>query len=155
MKGSVIITVLCIGSMLSGCAVGRHSNLGVRDGRLTPCPDRPNCVSSQSIDAAHYVAPLMYSETAADAFTVLKKIIERMDRTMIVEETATYLHIEVASALFGFVDDVEFFVDDTEKKIHVRSASRLGYSDLGVNRRRVERIRQAWEQRQGPRSYDR
>jgi uncharacterized protein (DUF1499 family) len=97
----------------------------------------------------------MYSETATDAFTVLKKIIERMDRTMIVEETATYLHIEVASALFGFVDDVEFFVDDTEKKIHVRSASRLGYSDLGVNRRRVERIRQAWEQRQGPRSYDR
>jgi len=77
----------------------------------------------------------------------LKKIIAGMKRAVIISETNTYLHIEFTSAFFRFVDDVEFFVDDTEKKIHVRSASRIGYSDFGVNRGRVEKIRSAWEHR--------
>lgn len=155
MKRSVVITVLCMGSFLSGCAAARPSNLGVREGRLALCPESPNCVSSQSTDAVHAVAPLIYTGTAADAFTALRNIIAGMKRAVIVEETATYLHVEVTSALFRFVDDVEFIVDDAEKKIHVRSASRIGYSDLGVNRRRVERIRQAWDERRGPQSVDR
>jgi len=155
MKRSVVITVLCMGSFLSGCAAARPSNLGVRDGRLALCPESPNCVSSQSTDVAHAVAPLIYTGTAADAVASLKQIIKGMKRAVVVEATATYLHIEFTSALFRFIDDVEFIVDDAEKKIHVRSASRIGYSDLGVNRRRVERISQAWDERRGPQSVDR
>ena len=132
--------------VMIGCHGMRPPHLGVKDGRLAPCPDSPNCVSSQSTDAAHSVAPLTYTTTSADAVADLRKIIEGIKRAVIIKETATYLHIEFTSALLRFVDDVEFFVDDAEKKIHVRSASRVGYSDLGVNRRRVERIRQTWEQ---------
>ncbi len=141
---SFIVTVLCMGSVLSGCSAARPSNLGVRDGRLAPCPDSSNCVSSQSTDNVHAVAPLSYTGTAADAFTALRNIIAGMKRAVIVEGTATYLHVEVTSALFRFVDDVEFYLVDTEKKIHIRSASRIGYSDLGVNRKRIEQIRLLW-----------
>ena len=146
MKGSVIIIALCICSALFGCAGRCPSNLGVRDGRLASCPDSPNCVSSQSTDAAHAVAPLTYRTTAADAVAALKQIIKGMKRAVVVEETATYLHIEFTSTLFRFVDDVEFLADETAKVIHVRTASRLGKSDLGVNRKRVEEIRRRWQE---------
>ncbi len=75
----------------------------------------------------------------------LKKIILQMKRTKIVTETNVYLHVEFTSAIWRFVDDVEFFFDGAKKLVHVRSASRLGYSDFGLNRKRVENIRKAWE----------
>jgi uncharacterized protein (DUF1499 family) len=143
-KRLFIVTALCVGSILSGCTAARPSNLGVRDGRLAACPDNPNCVSSQSTDTVHAVAPLIYTGTATDAFTAIRKIIAGMKRAVVVEETDAYLHIEFTSALFRLVDDVEFIVDDAEKKIHIRSASRIGYSDLGVNRKRIEQIRLLW-----------
>jgi len=90
---------------------------------------------------------LTYTGAASAAMSDLKKIITGMKRAVIVSETDTYLHIEFTSAIFRFVDDVEFFADDTEKQIQVRSASRVGYSDFGVNRSRVEKIRNAWEHR--------
>jgi uncharacterized protein (DUF1499 family) len=74
----------------------------------------------------------------------LKKIIQQMKRTRIVTEADNYLYVEFTSALWRFVDDVEFSFDDASKTIHVRSASRLGKSDLGVNRKRIEMIRTAW-----------
>ena len=131
--------------VLIGCHGMRPRHLGVKDGKLAPCPDRPNCVSSQSNDKAHAVAPLTYKTTAADALADLKKIIAGGKHATIAEETPTYLHVEFTSAMFRFVDDVEFSVDEKAKVINVRSASRIGYSDLGVNRRRVEAIRKAWE----------
>jgi uncharacterized protein (DUF1499 family) len=145
MKGSVIIAILCIGGVLSGCANVLPSNLGVRDGRLADCPESPNCVSSQSADPERAVAPLIYTGKASAAMSNLKKIIADMKRAVIISETNTYLHIEFTSAFFRVVDDVEFLVDDTEKQIHVRSASRIGYSDFGVNRGRAVKIRSAWE----------
>lgn len=147
MKKAFTVSVLCTVIALSGCAGQRPSNLGPQNGLLAPCPDSPNCVSSQSADAAQAVAPLTYSEDRAAACANLKKIISKMKRAAVVEETDRYLHAEFISGLFRFVDDVEFLIDDAEKKIHVRSASRVGYSDFGVNRRRVETIRQAWEKR--------
>lgn len=146
MKGSFII-VLCVGSFLSACAGTNSLNLGARDGRLSPCPIRSNCVSSQSTDAAYFIAPFFYTGIADDAFSRIKMIIMGMKRSTVVDETATYLHVEFTSALFRFVDDVEFLIDKDERTIHVRSSSRVGYYDFGVNRRRIERIRQAWEQR--------
>lgn len=131
--------------LIIGCAGGRPANLGVRDGRLAPCPSSPNCVSSQSTDKDHAVEPLPYSSSTPEAIAGLRKIILQMERTKIVTETNNYLHAEFASALWRFVDDVEFSFDDHAKLIQVRSASRLGYSDFGVNRKRVEAIRASWQ----------
>ena len=80
----------------------------------------------------------------AEAQARLKQVLLNEPRTRIVKEEGGYLHAEARSFLFRFVDDVEFMFDADQQVIHVRSASRLGYSDLGVNRRRVERIRRAF-----------
>ena len=109
-------------------------------GRLARCPDTPNCVSSQETGRSA-VAPLSFNDSASDALTRLRRIVESLPRTRIVESTDSYLHAEVKSRIFGFVDDVEFLVDPLAGKVHVRSASRVGYSDFGVNRARVETIR--------------
>lgn len=121
----------------------RPSNLGVKDGSLAACPGTPNCVSSQAAqtDAEHFIAPLTYQGDAAEAIAQLKSVIQSMERTAIVNETENYLYAEFTTALMGFVDDVEFYLDPTAGVIHVRSASRLGQSDLGVNRKRIEEIR--------------
>jgi uncharacterized protein (DUF1499 family) len=130
--------------LLIGCTGSRPMNLGVNDGKLAPCPASPNCVSSQSKDKEHGIEPLRYTGSATEAMDRLKKIIIGMKRTRIIAETGPYIHAEFTSALFRFVDDVEFFLDERAAVIHVRSASRIGYSDLGVNRKRIETIRTLW-----------
>ncbi|MBR8828047.1 MAG: DUF1499 domain-containing protein [Gomphosphaeria aponina SAG 52.96 = DSM 107014] len=114
----------------------RPHNLGVKEGKLTPCPGSPNCVNSQSSDPQAKIEPL-----PPVAIAVLRKIIEGMERTKIIEERENYLYAEFKTKLMGFVDDVEFYLDQDADVIHVRSASRLGQSDLGVNRKRIEAIR--------------
>lgn len=118
----------------------RPTNLGVSAGKLAPCPETPNCVCSQSEDSEHKIDPLRYVDIED-----IKKVVNNMERTTIVEENENYLYAEFKSKLMGFVDDVEFQKDDINQVVHVRSASRLGKSDLGVNRKRVESIRQALE----------
>jgi uncharacterized protein (DUF1499 family) len=130
-----------------GCSGVRPVNLGVKDGKLLPCPSSLNCVSSQSSDNEHFIAPLRYTSSTADAMADLKKIILQMKRTAIDSETGNYLHVEFTSALWRFVDDVEFWFDESAHVIHVRSASRVGHSDLGVNRKRIEEIRAKWNAR--------
>lgn len=119
----------------------RPNNLGVRNGKLAPCPKSPNCVSSQSSDPIHQIAPLNFTTTPEKAIAFLKIIIQSLPRTKIITESEDYLYAEFKSALMGFVDDVEFYLDPKTKVIQVRSASRLGESDLGVNRQRIETIR--------------
>lgn len=118
----------------------RPNNLGVRDGKLAPCPNTPNCVSSYS-DAEHSIEPLTYNSTPVETMADLKSVIQAMKKTEIITENENYLYAEFTSAIMGFVDDVEFYLDKDAKVIHVRSASRLGKSDLGVNRKRIETIR--------------
>lgn len=132
-----------------GCAGARPANLGVKDGKLPSCPASPNCVSSQSPDPAHAVEPLHYSVPPPQAMADLKQILAGMKRSQIITETDPYIHVEFTSLIFRFVDDVEFYQDTKNRVIQVRSASRLGYSDLGVNRRRVETIREKWRALQG------
>jgi uncharacterized protein (DUF1499 family) len=113
----------------------RPDNLGVRDGRLAPCKRSPNCVSSQAqpSDLEHYIAPIRGSMAAAgDA-------VRAMPRTTIVEERANYLYAEFRTRLLRYVDDVELFFDG--RMLQVRSCSRLGRRDFGVNRKRVEALR--------------
>jgi len=121
----------------------RPTNLGVTNGRLAPPPRKPNCVSSQAdpADAVHHIAPLELKGDAAAAMKKLRAVVEGMARTKVIESRADYLYAEFSTALMGYVDDVEFYCDG--RAIHVRSASRLGHSDLGVNRKRVEAIRAA------------
>lgn len=133
------------GAMFAG---KRPTNLGVESGQLTACPQTPNCVNSQAQDAQHKIDPLTYQSTPAKAIADLKTVIENMERTQIITETENYLYAEFTTKLMGFVDDVEFFLDAGANVIHVRSASRLGQSDLGVNRKRVETIRAQFNERQ-------
>lgn len=119
----------------------RPTNIGVQAGKLASCPSSPNCVSSQSQDTVHKIDPLTYNSTPAEAMAQLKSAIESQERTKIITETPNYIYAEFTSKLMGYVDDVEFYLDEAQKVIHVRSASRLGQSDLGVNRKRVETLR--------------
>jgi uncharacterized protein (DUF1499 family) len=112
--------------------------------RLPPCPETPNCVSSQAADAAHFIDPIPYSGTPVSALERLTSVLATLPRMTITAEQGHYLHAEARSLVFRFVDDVEFLLDTDRQLIHVRSASRSGYSDLGVNRRRVESIRTAF-----------
>ncbi|HTT36099.1 MAG TPA: DUF1499 domain-containing protein [Burkholderiales bacterium] len=119
----------------------RPTDLGVDNGRLKPMPASPNAVSSQAPDAQHAIAPLAYSRTREEAMQALIQIIESTPRAHIVTRESDYLYVEYTSALMRFVDDVEFYFPPDAKSIHVRSASRLGYRDFGVNRARIEDIR--------------
>lgn len=131
--------------LLLSLSASRPTNLGIRDGRLAPCPDSPNCVSTQAEDRDHWIAPLTCHGDSAAVIDVLCEIIEQLPRTQVIEKTDNYLYVEFRSAVFRFVDDVEFYVEADSSRVHLRSASRVGHSDLGVNRERMELIRQKFQ----------
>jgi len=133
--------MLALTFILTACSTNQTIKTGVPSDRLSPCPKSPNCVSSLSEDKSHQVDPLTYSATLEEAREKLISVIKSMKRSEIVTAEKNYIHATFTSFLFRFVDDVEFSFDDETKVINVRSASRTGYSDLGVNRRRVEEIR--------------
>ena len=141
----VIAASVCGLALLSWTAV-RPSNLGVRSGRLAVCPDAPNCVSTQAEDHEHWMAPLTVRSESPPPIELLAKIVRQMPRTTIVQQTDDYLYAEFRSQVFRFCDDVEFFVEPETKRVHFRSASRVGRSDLGVNRDRMELIRGLFEE---------
>jgi uncharacterized protein (DUF1499 family) len=117
---------------------------------LEPCPDSPNCVNSYQSDEEHTpMEPLHFSGDHAMAISDLKEIIKEMPRTEIADSSDVYLKVVFTIALFGFQDDVEFLADTLHNEIHFRSASRVGYYDLGVNRRRMESIQEAWVEKTG------
>ena len=126
---------------LLSCSDKNPANLGVSNSELTPCPESPNCVSSDARDSKHNIPPLQLISPPLEAFQTARKLVLELPRTRIVNETSDYLHAECRSALFGFVDDLELHLRPAEGIIAIRSASRLGYSDFGVNRRRVESLR--------------
>ena len=124
----------------------RPQNLGYANGRLAPCKTSPNCVSSQADpqDERHYIAPIALK---GNAIAAVRKAVESMPRASVVKVEPDYLYAEFRSKLMGFVDDVEFLVDPAKGVVHVRSASRLGRRDFGVNRERVEKLRALLEKR--------
>lgn len=151
------------GSLLLGLAVGilgvRISmdkqppvhRLGVQNGRLAPCPDSPNCVSTEQGNTEKSMAPLAFTGTPAAALDRLESIVKSMPRTRIVTRTEDYLHVEFRSFLFRFVDDVEFYIpastSEGQLQIEFRSASRVGYSDLGANRKRMTEFTRRWNEK--------
>ena len=135
------LTVLIVAMlMFSSCAGQRPDNIGIENNRLAECPNKKNCVNSQSADEIFFVEPFEYNGSKEAAFKKLKKSIESFEQFTKVEESEDYLRYECKSSVMGFVDDLEFYFPQ-DKVIHIRSASRLGYSDFGVNRKRVEKLR--------------
>ncbi len=141
LRKGVCMGILAV--LLAACAGERPPQRGRLDGRLPPCPDSPNCISSQAEDSGHRVAALAFSGDPAAAFARLKDTLAGRGDTTIVEEREGYLRVELRTT--WFVDDGEFLLDREHHLIQVRSASRVGYSDLGKNRKRLEEIRQAFE----------
>lgn len=135
-------TMLMLGlfsCLLSGC--GPKIKAQLIDGALAMCPDRPNCVCSQcTADPSHGMSPLVVDENFS--LVKLKAIVAVLERTVLLEETATYLHYTFASKWFGFKDDVEFLWLPQDRLLHFRSAARLGYRDFGVNRERMVMIQE-------------
>jgi len=115
-------------------------DLGVSAGKLKSCPESPNCVNSQAAGRSA-ISPIAYRGDAVAAWRALQDVLAGMDRLQVVEQKDNYLRAEARSRMLGFVDDVEFYLDVYARVIHMRSASRLGYSDLGVNRARMEQVR--------------
>jgi uncharacterized protein (DUF1499 family) len=133
--------------MASLLAGRRPDNLGAKEGRLPPCKRSPNCVSSQADrgDAEHYIEPIRFRGTTVQAMVAAKRAVDLMERSTIVREESGYLYAEFRSKLLGYVDDLELLFDQNAGVLHVRSASRLGRRDFGVNRARVEKLRQLIE----------
>lgn len=132
--------VFALAILLSACSGSPPENLGVSDGRLASCPESPNCVSSQASDEAHRVDPLPLKGSPAQTQALLVRLLTDEPRVRLIEQNAHYLRAEFSSQVLRFVDDVEFLIG--EQAVDVRSASRLGYSDLGINRKRIEHLRQ-------------
>jgi uncharacterized protein (DUF1499 family) len=123
------------------CAGRAPEGPGLREGRLAPCPSSPNCVSSEATDPGHRVEAFVVEGEMEAAWSGLLRWLEEQDRVRITVDEADYLHAVFTTPLLRFRDDVEFHARPERGEIAVRSASRVGYSDLGANRKRVEAIR--------------
>ena len=119
--------------------------LGATNGRLAECSARPNCVSTQTDDPSHHMQPIAFSSSPTEALQQLAKTLGSTPRTRMVTVSDGYVHVECRSWLLAFIDDVEFVLDEPTGVIHFRSASRVGHSDAGVNRQRMEDFRRAFE----------
>ena len=142
------LTAGTVGLFLLSLTASRPSNLGVHNGRLAACPDSPNCVSTQAEDREHWIAPLTYQGDSDNVIETLEEIVRQQPRTRVIEKSPHYLNAEFRSAFFRFVDDVEFYVEAESGRVHFRSASRVGRSDMGVNRTRMESIRSLFQSTQ-------
>jgi uncharacterized protein (DUF1499 family) len=135
--------LLCICMSCSGAKTLAQCT---KEGILAPCPNRPNCVSTLAEDKEHHMDPISYSGTKEQARERLIKVMSSMNRSKIMTDNGDYIHAVFTSMIFRFKDDVEFLFDGQNKLINFRSASRLGYSDMGVNRKRMEEIKKRFEE---------
>jgi len=143
-----VFALLLIASFATvACSGTRPIDLGPSDQGLKPCPSSPNCVSSFAADPEHFVSPFVLVVPPEQAWKAVQEVVTELPRTTIVVERPNYLHAECKSRIFRFVDDLEIELNASEGLIYVRSASRLGESDMGVNRERVNGIRDALRQR--------
>ena len=133
-----ILTCLLMPVLLVACS---SSNIGAQNSQLKPCPSSPNCVSTEATDSKHLLPPFKIKGSATVAWEELQKQVGHLPRTRIVVANSNYLHAECRSALFGFVDDLEFLLRPEQGDIAIRSAARTGFYDFGVNRKRIEALR--------------
>jgi len=129
--------------LITSCG-GTMPMLGIDGNKLSPCPDTPNCVSSQATDEAHFIEPILVSASVDDTKNIILQVLDDFSRVKVTQVEPDYIRAEFTSLVFRFVDDVEFYFPKSEAgilRVDIRSASRVGKSDLGVNRKRIEAIR--------------
>jgi len=139
---ALIMLVLLASVVMAIMSQKTPNDLGLQDGKLRPCPDSPNCVSSESDaqgDKEHSIEAIQGEKATWDK---LKQVIQHHGGE-IQTDKANYVHATFSSSIFHYVDDLELRFDETNKLVHVRSASRMGKSDFGANRARVEMLKQA------------
>jgi len=129
---------------ISSCSGTMPDNLGLVKGKFIDCPESPNCVSTQTTKEEAKMSPLSFNGSLEEAKQKLTQVINEYPRTKIIKQTDTYMHVEFKTKIMRFVDDVEFYFDESSKKIHFRSASRIGRSDFGLNRKRMEEVTAAF-----------
>lgn len=141
----LLVGLISTSVLLSACSGTRPTNIGVTNGKLLPCPESPNCVNSQSNNTMHTIKAIHFKRpiTQTEAITAVKEALITLPKIEIITETETYLYAEATSKVMRFVDDIEFLFPNEEyiQEVHMRSASRLGYSDFDVNRKRIESVR--------------
>ena len=144
------LSVLLLLSLLAlfSCSSTKPKGLGIEEGQFKPCPESPNCVSTQAdtSDDEHYMAPIEYREDRENARKKLMAVIDNMPRTEITINREDYMHVTFTTLVFRFVDDVEFYFPPDEDVVHFRSASRVGYSDMGANARRMKKVKEKFLQ---------
>lgn len=143
-KCSIFQLVAIFIVMQTACLAGEQPMNVNKYQSLKACPTSPNCVSSQAVpsDKEHYIEPLRGLESPALSQQQLLVLLSSMAGCQVVEQEGSYLHVTFTSRWLRFVDDVEFLVG--AEQIHMRSASRIGYSDFGANRKRLEQLHQLW-----------
>ena len=124
----------------------KEKRTGIINNKFKPCPKTPNCVSTMAPkdDRKHYIIPISYNSSQEEAVEKIIQIVNSLKGTTIVVKDINYLHVIFSTKLLKFKDDVEFYFDDSSKIIHFKSASRIGSSDLGTNRKRMEKIRKLY-----------
>jgi len=135
-----LLTVIGIVLIALSMASREQPDLGIKNGQLTLCPSKLNCVCSEDPADVAYIKPFSYTLPANEAWASIKSVIKESGGRVIAEET-DYLRAEYETVLLRFIDDIEFRIDRQHQHIQVRSASRVGRSDLGANRQRVEQLR--------------
>ena len=141
--GLILILLLVVLSVVSR----NQPATGLVDGRLRPCPSTPNCVNSEDVGKPSYVEPLLFKTSPENSWKIVKSAIQDMGGKIELENDG-YLHATFMTAVFRFVDDVELRMDEKNAVIQVRSASRVGRSDMGLNRKRVSKLRALFNQQQ-------
>jgi len=118
--------------------------LGVTNAKFSPCSQKPNSVSTQTTQDIKKVDPLAFNGTLEETYELILKSLKGLKKNDIVTKESNYLHVTFTSKLFKFVDDVEFYFDEKAKLIHFKSASRVGYSDMGVNKKRYLKFKETY-----------
>lgn len=142
LAGILLLTCLLLTAL--SCSA-RPPKTGLLEGRLRPCPRKPNCICSEDRNAAAWVEPLVFQDSPKNAWGQLKTVLEDMGGT-IEHQNDDYIWATFSTKVFRFVDDIEFRMAAEDNTIHVRSASRVGYSDLGLNKRRMEELRSRFDE---------
>ena len=132
-----LLAATVVVAIITGCGGGSMKHIGIKDGALHPCPSSPNCVSSLATDKEHGMPPIIWSGDTSKAIQVVVEIMKKQPRCEVITISDTYIHATFKSKVFRFTDDVEFHFPSGKAVIHFRSASRKGYSDMGVNRKRM------------------
>ncbi len=137
-KISILIAIVFLG----GCATKQPMDIGVVNGIFSACPETPNCINSQAENEAQKIDGFLLNTKHPSSWKRLVDMVDKIPRSKITHQTGNYIHAEISSALWGFIDDLQLYLTASDNHVAIKSAARSGYTDFGVNRKRLENLRQ-------------